>query len=130
MGLDGFEETTTGGKGHGLDRRCSHCNTSMLKPEDCKCEEPDWITPAKKNTHPCLKPINLMTYLCRLVTPEGGIVLDPFMGSGSTGISAQLEGFRFVGMEMDSEYFKIAEARIDSFEQYKKFINKKNNKII
>ena len=122
LGLDSFEETTSGGKGHGLDRRCSHCNTSMLKPEDCKCEEPDWITPPKKNTHPTLKPINLMTYLCRLVTPEGGIVLDPFMGSGSTGISALLEGFRFVGMEMDKDYFKIAEARIEAYEEYRKLI--------
>ena len=122
MGLDGFEETTTGGKGHGLDRRCSHCNTSMLKPEDCKCEEPDWITPAKKNTHPTIKPVALMSYLCRLVTPPNGIVLDPFMGSGSTGIAAQLEGFRFCGMEMDKDYFKIAEARIENYEQYRKFI--------
>jgi site-specific DNA-methyltransferase (adenine-specific) len=122
MGLDGFEETTTGGKGHGLDRRCSHCNTSMLKPEDCKCEEPDWITPAKKNTHPTVKPVSLMAYLCRLITPPNGIVLDPFMGSGSTGIAARLEGFRFCGMEMDKDYFKIAEARIENYEQYKKFI--------
>ena len=122
LGLDNFEETTSGGKGHGLDRRCSHCNTSMLKPEDCKCDEPDWITPPKKNTHPTLKPINLMTYLCRLVTPEGGIVLDPFMGSGSTGISALLEGFRFVGMEMDGDYFKIAEARIAAYEEYRSLL--------
>jgi site-specific DNA-methyltransferase (adenine-specific) len=122
MGLDEFEETTTGGKGHGLDRRCSHCNTSMLKPEDCKCENPDWITPAKKNTHPTIKPVSLMSYLVRLVTPPNGIVLDPFMGSGSTGIAAQLEGFRFCGMEMDADYFKIAEARIENYEQYKKFI--------
>jgi site-specific DNA-methyltransferase (adenine-specific) len=75
-----------------------------------------------KNTHPTVKPVALMAYLCRLVTPPNGIVLDPFMGSGSTGISAQLEGFRFVGMEMDPDYFKIAQARIDSYEQYKKFI--------
>ena len=122
MGLDGFEEKTTGGKGHGLDRRCSHCNTSMLKPEDCNCDEPNWITPPKKNNHPTIKPINLMTYLCRLITPPNGIVLDPFMGSGSTGIAAQLEGFRFVGMEMDEDYFKIAEARIENFQKYKKFI--------
>ena len=73
----------------------------------------------KKNTHPTLKPINLMNYLCRLVTPPGGIVLDPFMGSGSTGISACLEGFRFVGMELDEDYFKIAEARIGAFEEYR-----------
>jgi site-specific DNA-methyltransferase (adenine-specific) len=124
MGLDEFEETTTGGKGHGLDRRCSHCNTSMLKPEDCKCEEPDWITPPKKNTHPTVKPVALMAYLVRLVTPPNGIVLDPFMGSGSTGISAQLEGFRFVGMEQDKSYFDIASARIENFEEYRKFIKK------
>ena len=76
----------------------------------------------QKNTHPTVKPINLMTYLCRLITPEGGIVLDPFMGSGSTGIAAQLEGFRFVGMEMDEEYIKIATTRIENYEKYKKFI--------
>ena len=94
----------------------------MLKPEDCKCEEPDWITPPKKNSHPTVKPVALMSYLCRLVTPQGGIVLDPFMGSGSTGIAARLEGFKFCGMEMDKDYFKIAEARIENYEQYKKFI--------
>ena len=75
-----------------------------------------------KNNHPTVKPVSLMTYLVRMVTPPNGIVLDPFMGSGSTGIAAQLEGFRFVGMEMDENYFKIAEARINNFEKYKKFI--------
>jgi site-specific DNA-methyltransferase (adenine-specific) len=75
-----------------------------------------------KSTHPTMKPINLMTYLIRLVTPENGIVLEPFMGSGSTGIAAMLEGRRFVGMEMDADYFKIAEKRIESWEQYKKLI--------
>ena len=75
-----------------------------------------------KNIHATVKPINLMAYLCRLITPEGGICLDPFMGSGSTGVAAQLEGFRFVGMEMDNDYFKIAEARIDNYEKYKKFL--------
>jgi len=124
MGLDGFDETTTGGKGHGLDRRCSHCNTSMLKPEDCKCEEPNWITPPKKNSHPTVKPVSLMAYLCRLITPPNGIVLDPFMGSGSTGIAAQLEGFRFCGMEVDENYFKIAESRINSYEDYREFLKK------
>lgn len=71
------------------------------------------------NNHPTVKPINLMTYLCRLITPQGGIVLDPFMGSGSTGIAARLEGFRFLGMELDEDYFKIAEARIDNYEEYR-----------
>lgn len=66
-----------------------------------------------KNHHPTVKPLKLMQYLCRLITPEGGIVLDPFMGSGSTGIGAKLAGFNFIGIELNHEYFKIAEARIE-----------------
>lgn len=65
-----------------------------------------------KNTHPTVKPTDLMRYLVRLVTPPGGIVLDPFMGSGSTGKAARLEGFRFIGCEMSAEYLDIARARI------------------
>jgi site-specific DNA-methyltransferase (adenine-specific) len=53
-----------------------------------------------------------MRYLCRLVTPPGGVVLDPFTGSGSTGKAAMLEGFRFVGIEREAEYVAIAQARI------------------
>ncbi len=53
-----------------------------------------------------------MRWLCRLVTPPGGLVLDPFMGSGSTGKAAIIEGFRFVGIEKEEEYIKIARARI------------------
>ena len=67
---------------------------------------------AKKNNHPTVKPIKLMKYLCRLVTPKGGTVLDPFMGSGSTGIAAKDEGFEFIGIEKEKEYFEIAERRI------------------
>lgn len=64
------------------------------------------------NNHPTVKPTDLMRYLCRLVTPPGGTVLDPFMGSGSTGKAAMLEGFKFVGCEMSEEYMGIAKARI------------------
>lgn len=64
------------------------------------------------NNHPTVKPTDLMAYLCRLVTPPGGVVLDPFMGSGSTGKAAMREGFHFMGIEMDPEYLAIAEARI------------------
>lgn len=64
------------------------------------------------NTHPTVKPTDLMRYLCRLVTPPGGVVLDPFMGSGSTGKAAMLEGFRFIGCELSPEYLEIARARI------------------
>ena len=66
----------------------------------------------KQNVHPTVKPIKLMKYLCRLVTPKGGTVLDPFMGSGSTGIAAKDEGFEFIGIEKEKEYFEIAERRI------------------
>lgn len=64
------------------------------------------------SNHPTMKSIKLMSYLCRLVTPPNGIVLDPFMGSGSTGLAAQKEGFRFIGIEKEKEYFEIAEKRI------------------
>jgi site-specific DNA-methyltransferase (adenine-specific) len=66
----------------------------------------------RKNTHPTVKPQELMKYLCRMVTPKGGTVLDPFMGSGSTGCAAKDEGFEFIGIEKEKEYFDIAEARI------------------
>ena len=68
----------------------------------------------QRNFHPTVKPTALMRYLCRLVTPPGGIVLDPFMGSGSTGKAAALEGFQFIGIEREEEYIKIAKARIDN----------------
>lgn len=70
-------------------------------------------TITNKNTHPTVKPTALMAYLCRLITPPQGIVLDPFMGSGSTGKAAVREGFSFVGCELDADYFEIAKARID-----------------
>jgi hypothetical protein len=65
------------------------------------------------NHHPTVKPTDLMRYLCRLVTPPDGLVLDPFMGSGSTGKAAVLEGFRFIGIEREAEYVAIAQARIN-----------------
>jgi site-specific DNA-methyltransferase (adenine-specific) len=68
----------------------------------------------KGNTHPTVKPTDLMAYLCRLVTPAGGVVLDPFMGSGSTGKEAMRERFRFIGIDMTPEYVEIARARIDA----------------
>jgi len=65
------------------------------------------------NTHSTVKPTSLMRYLCRLVTPPRGVVLDPFMGSGSTGKAAIREGFRFIGIERDPEFFAIARARLE-----------------
>ena len=67
-----------------------------------------------KNHHPTVKAQALMQYLIKLITPPHGVVLDPFMGSGSTGVAAKTLGFDFVGIEKEEEYFKIAKARIDS----------------
>lgn len=64
------------------------------------------------NPHPTIKPTNLMRYLCRLVTPPGALVLDPFAGSGSTGRGALLEGFRFIGIEREAEFIPISDARL------------------
>ena len=113
MGLDGFEE-----KIQGDGRKIIKADT----PQQRQIHNP------KKNFHPTIKPITLMSYLINLVTPVNGIILDPFMGSGSTGIAAQLNGFRFCGMEIDTEYFKIAEARIENYEMYRKFLEKKKKK--
>lgn len=115
LGLDGFDDK----KPDYIPRYSKDSDGNMLRADGSIVKEV-----INKNTHPTLKPINLMTYLCRLVTPEGGIVLDPFMGSGSTGIAALLEGFRFVGMEMDKDYFKIAEARIEAYGEYRPILKK------
>jgi len=66
----------------------------------------------RRNTHPTVKPVELMRWLVRLITPPGGLVLDPFTGSGTTGMACALEGFRFVGIELDEHHADIARARI------------------
>lgn len=85
------------------------------------------------NIHPTVKPTDLMGYLIRLVTPKGGVVLDPFMGSGSTGKGAVREGMVFIGIERESEYFEIAEARIqneiDNVGKPKKVSKQKETKV-
>jgi len=65
-----------------------------------------------RNIHPTVKPVDLMRWLCRLVTPKGGLVLDPFMGSGTTGVACMREGFQFIGIEREAQYMEIARRRI------------------
>jgi site-specific DNA-methyltransferase (adenine-specific) len=72
------------------------------------------ITP-RKNTHPTVKPIKLMEYLVKLITPPGGVVLDPFAGSGTTLIAAKTQGFNYIGIELTPEYVEIAEARLKAY---------------
>jgi DNA modification methylase len=77
--------------------------------------DPRWADTLRKNIHPTVKPLKLMDHLVQMVTPKGGITLDPFMGSGSTGISAVRNGFRFIGIERESDYFELAKARMEWF---------------
>ncbi|UKM31241.1 DNA methylase [Cylindrospermopsis phage Cr-LKS3] len=98
-GLEGFAKTSGG--------MVSNTSAQHMTRRDEGYE----VAP-RANNHPTVKPTDLMRYLCRLVTPPGGVVLDPFMGSGSTGKAAVLEGFRFIGIEREAEYVEIARARI------------------
>jgi site-specific DNA-methyltransferase (adenine-specific) len=96
-GLEGFEDQTTD------DGRQKSIDNAFQRGET-----------ERKNNHPTVKPVALMEYLCRLITPVGGTVLDPFMGSGTTGIACKHEGFDFIGIEKNEEYCEIAKARIDA----------------
>jgi len=87
----------------GKDARFFYCSKSSNEDRNDGCQD---------NAHPTVKPTDLMRYLCRMVTPPQGTVLDPFTGSGSTGRGAVLEGFKFIGCEMDADYVKIAKARL------------------
>ena len=100
-GLDGFEVKRS--SGYGYDHGLGNAGEGMFKDRN----------PIKQNYHPTVKPTSLMQYLVRLVTPPNGIVLDPFLGSGSTGKAAMYEGFNFVGIELTPEYLPIAKARIE-----------------
>ena len=117
-------KTSKAERNQGLDNLPTKKASSMpgrRNPDDMKDSKIDndvtgrFVT-QKKNIHPTVKPIKLMKYLCRLITPKGGTILDPFMGSGSTGMAAKEENFDFVGIEKEEEYFNIASARIESVE--------------
>lgn len=103
-GLEGMEKR----KSDVGDQRPSGTMSQRLHPDENRKEIP------RANTHPTVKPQKLMRYLARLVTPPGGTLIDPFMGSGSTGLAALSEGFGFVGIERELEYFEIASKRIEA----------------
>jgi len=88
--------------------------------------DPKWAPRVSKNHHPTVKPLALMKYLIKLITPPGGKVLDPFMGSGSTGMAAILLDNTFIGMEMDKEYYAIAHERLNwAWEERERCMNAK-----
>jgi site-specific DNA-methyltransferase (adenine-specific) len=109
-GLDEFEEKQTLGGG-GLTAEIKEDGSYETASAGGKFGS---VKAKQTNHHPTVKPTDLMRYLCRLITPPNGTVLDPFTGSGSTGKAAVLEGFSFIGVEQSEEYIAIAEARIKS----------------
>jgi site-specific DNA-methyltransferase (adenine-specific) len=97
--------------------KCRKCRKWKTSGSPCQCPEPDWEQvkfqrPKVANVHPTVKPVELMAYLVRLITKPKGVVLDPFAGSGTTGMAALQWGFRFIGFEADAQYAEIALARI------------------
>ena len=95
FGLSGFDDkVTTDGRNKSIDNAFNRGETK------------------RKNIHPTVKPIDLMQYLVRLVTPKGGICLDPYLGSGTTAVACKSEKINYIGIELMPEYAKIAEARI------------------
>lgn len=90
--------------------RFFYCAKASKRERNEGCEN------LKQNYHPTVKPVDLMRYLCKLITPPNGVILDPFMGSGSTGKAALLEHFNFIGIELDKDYVEIAKCRIEYVE--------------
>jgi len=117
MGVKGTGSNT-------YNKKCLSCGKWQIKQgltDDytCKCDNPDWETPTG-NVHPTVKPISLMSYLITLSSREDELVLDPFVGSGTTCIAAKLLNRKYIGMEMNDEYVVIAQERIKAHEPEQK----------
>lgn len=97
-------------------RECTQCGKNVPYVGSCGCSDAKIVmrnAQPTKNSHPTVKPIELMRYLIGLVTKPGGIVLDPFLGSGTTGIAAVLDGFEFIGIDQSEEYVELSRQRIE-----------------
>lgn len=102
-----------GGKGSIANQRCRACGKSRISGNRCECPEPAWEAQGESGiAHPTVKPLNLMRWLVRLVTPPGGVVLDPFAGSGTTAEACVIEGFRCVTVEREADYLPLIVQRL------------------
>ena len=116
---EGLKDKGTGSNTY--NKKCLICGKWQLKQglsDDytCHCEKPEWEE-SKGNLHPTVKPIKLISYLITLATRKNDIVLDPFIGSGTTAISSILLKRRFIGFEREEEYYKIATERIKYYQK-------------
>lgn len=124
-GCDELEARTqnNAGNGRSYNDRCATCGKKFMGSENTRCQCPvglkktDKSVYKNKNHHPTVKPIDLMEYLVKMITPKNGICIDIFMGSGSTGLACSNLGIGFIGIEMEPEYFEVARARIRHWQQ-------------
>lgn len=114
------------GNGRTYNDRCAVCGKKFIGSEDSRCQCPTGVKKTdktvykNKNHHPTVKNLALMEYLVKLVTPQSGVCLDVFMGSGSTGCACANLGFDFIGVELQAEYYEVAQARIQHRQNIKK----------
>jgi DNA modification methylase len=113
-------ENFTREAGHSRSDKCANCGGYILQGPDraseCRCEVPKRQNAVfTGNTHPTVKPVDLMRYLVKLITPPGGTCCDPFNGSGSTGVGCKMEGFNYVGIEQDELDCRVSEQRISAW---------------
>jgi DNA modification methylase len=105
--------SVTGTSPNAANRRCAVCKRSEITGTRCECAEPRWERETPGHiAHPTVKPLALMRWLVRLVTPPGGVVLEPFAGSGTTVEACILEGFRCIAIEREADYLPLIEQRI------------------
>jgi len=104
-------ERNAGLEGMPIKNNNVHDNPNRMFSAESDVEMDKSTRLGNQNHHPTVKPIKLMEYLTRLITPPGGTILDPFMGSGTTGIACNSGGFEFIGIELNEDYFKIAQGR-------------------
>ena len=106
------------GTGHVTDLLAKTSDRAVSSLNEFPPERPFYYVPKPGekekigNIHPTIKPIGLMRHLLRLLTPSGGVCLDPFMGSGTTGVACRMEGMEFIGIEKEEEYFEVARGRL------------------
>lgn len=122
FGLKGFEEKQTVGGG-GLTSPKNQNGNIIVSGEQGTAGKYGSAKATATNHHPTVKPVKLMQYLVRMITPPNGTVLDPFAGSGTTGVACKIDGFNFVGLELSEEYGEIARARIQKFVEEREFID-------
>jgi site-specific DNA-methyltransferase (adenine-specific) len=112
----GFKRLPGGFNDEGTPNRFFYCAKVTTKERNEGLKQ-------HKNHHPTVKPLSLMRYIVRLVTPKGGVVLDPFAGSGTTGVACVLDGYRFICIEKEKEYVDVAKEKIEYYKNANLFYN-------